>query len=267
MSSSTRQAVAAAKEIITPLLNDADLKFAEELFAIGSAVSDSKQLRNILSDPSAEIAGKKAALAAVFGKSVSSKTVDFVAKLVDLRWSSGSDLVRTLEQLAVHSVAAIAAKSNKLEALEAELFEFRQVVDSDQELQIALASRQASSDQKIALVNALLAGKFGPEAGLLIRFAVVGSTKRRLAVVLEQFGKLLAAFAERLVANVTVAAPLSESQRSALESALTKTHGHALRLNIEVDPAILGGVKVQIAGEILDGSVANRLKQARMMLA
>jgi F-type H+-transporting ATPase subunit delta len=96
---------------------------------------------------------------------------------------------------------------------------------------------------------------------------VVGSTKRRLAVVLEQFGKLLAAFAERLVAIVTVAAPLSESQRSALESALTKTHGHALRLNIEVDPAILGGVKVQIAGEILDGSVANRLKQARMMLA
>ena len=80
MSSSTRQAVAAAKEIITPLLSDADLKFAEELFAIGSAVADSKQLRNILSDPSAEIAGKKAALAAVFGKSVSSKTVDFVAK-------------------------------------------------------------------------------------------------------------------------------------------------------------------------------------------
>jgi F-type H+-transporting ATPase subunit delta len=141
------------------------------------------------------------------------------------------------------------------------------VVDSDQELQIALASRQASSDQKIVLVNNLLAGKFGPEAGLLIRFAVVGSTKRRLAVVLEQFGKLLAAYAERLVANVTVASALSDAQRAALEAALSKTHGHALRMNIEVDPAILGGVKVQIAGEIIDGSVANRLKQARMMLA
>jgi F-type H+-transporting ATPase subunit delta len=267
MSSSTRQALAAAKEIIAPLLQDADLKFAEELFAIGSAVSDSKQLRNILSDPSAEIARKKAALAAVFGKSVAPKSVEFVAKLVDLRWSSGSDLVRALEQLAVHSVAAIAAKSNKLEALEAELFGFRQVVDSDQELQIALASRQATSDQKIALVNNLLGSKFGPEAGLLIRFAVVGSTKRRLAVVLEQFGKLLAAFADRLVANVTVARALSDEQKAALESVLSKTHGHALRMNIEVDPAILGGVKIQIAGEIIDGSVANRLKQARMMLA
>lgn len=267
MSSSTRQAVAAAKDLITPLLQDADLKFAEELFAIGSAVADSKQLRNILSDPSAEIAGKKAALSAVFGKSVSSKSVDFVAKLVDLRWSSGQDLVRALEQLAVHSVAAIAAKANKLEALEAELFEFRQVVDSDQQLQIALASRQASYEQKLTLVDSLLANKFGAEAGLLIRFAVVGSTSRRLAVVLEEFGKLLAAFADRLVANVTVASPLSEQQADALKSALAKDYGHALRLNIEVDPAILGGVKVQIAGEIIDGSVANRLKQARMMLA
>jgi F-type H+-transporting ATPase subunit delta len=267
MSSSTRQAVAAAKNLITPLLNDADLKFAEELFAIGAAVADSKQLRNILSDPSAEISSKKAALSAVFGKSVSSNTVDFVAKLVDLRWSSGSDLVGALEQLAVHSVAAIAARANKLEALEAELFDFRQVVDSDQQLQIALASRQASYEQKIALVDSLLKAKFGAEAGLLIRFAVVGSTKRRLAVVLEQFGKLLAAFADRLVANVTVAAPLSEQQLSALQSSLAKDYGHALRLNIEVDPAILGGVKVQIAGEIIDGSVANRLKQARMMLA
>lgn len=267
MSSSTRQAVAAAKDLIQPLLADAELRFAEELFAISSAVSDSKQLRSILSDPSAEIATKKAALAAVFGKSVSSKSVDFVAKLVDLRWSNGQDLVRALEQLAVHSVAAIAAKANKLEALEAELFEFRKVVDSDQELQIALASRQATYEQKMALVDSLLAGKFGPEAGLLIRFAVEGSTKRRLAVVLEQFGKLLAAYADRLVANVTVASALNEAQASALQAALAKNYGQALRLNIEVDPAILGGVKVQIAGEIIDGSVANRLKQARMMLA
>lgn len=267
MSSSTRQAVVAAKELISPLLADADLKFAEELFAIGSAVADSKQLRSILSDPSAEIAGKKAALTAVFGKTVSLKTVEFIAKLVDLRWSNGSDLVATLEQLAVHAVAAIAAKSNSLEALEAELFEFRKVLDSDQQLQIALASRQASYEQKLTLVENLLSSKFGNEASLLIRFAVVGSTKRRLSVVLEQFGKLLASFANRLVANVTVASALSDQQLQALQTVLAKDYGQALRLNVEVDPAILGGVKIQIAGEIIDGSVANRLKQARMMLA
>jgi F-type H+-transporting ATPase subunit delta len=267
MSSSTRQALVAAKEILQPLLADADLKFAEEIFAIGSAVSDSKQLRNILSDPSAEEAKKNAAIAAVFGKSVSAKSVGLIGKIAGLRWSKGSDLVSAMEQLAVHSVAALAAKNGKLEALETELFEFRKVVDSDQELQIALASRQASYEQKLKLTDGLIAGKFGAEAALLIRFAVIGSTKRRLAVVLEQFGKLLAAYGQKLVATVIVAQPLSAQQQAALESSLARDYGNSLRLNIEVDPAILGGVKIQIAGEIIDGSVANRLKQARMMLA
>jgi F-type H+-transporting ATPase subunit delta len=48
---------------------------------------------------------------------------------------------------------------------------------------------------------------------------------------------------------------------------LSRDYGNSLRLNIEIDPAILGGIKVQIAGEVIDGSIANRLKQAKMMLA
>jgi F-type H+-transporting ATPase subunit delta len=267
MSSSTRQALKAAKEILTPLLVDADLRFAEEIFVISSAMSGSKQLRNILSDPSAEITGKKNALSAVFGASVSPKAVELAGKIVALRWSKGSDLVDAMEQLAVQSVAAIAAKSKSLEELEAELFEFRKVVDSDQQLQIALASRQASDEQKLTMVNALISGKFGKEASLLIRFAVIGSAKVRISVVLEQFGKLLAAYAERLVATVTVASALSDSQQAQLEKSLSRDYGNELRLNIEIDPAILGGIKVQIAGEVIDGSVANRLKQAKMMLA
>ncbi|MFM7014474.1 MAG: F0F1 ATP synthase subunit delta [Actinomycetota bacterium] len=264
MSSSTRQAVAAAKDILAPLLSDADLKFAEEIFAIGSAIASSKQLRNILSDPSAEIDSKQAAIRAVFGRSVSTKSVDFLVKLASLRWSKGSDLVDCLEQLAVHAVASIAKA--ELAKVEGELFEFRKVVDSDQQLQIALASRQASPEQKLVLIDHLIAGKFSAESALLIRFAVIGSTKRRLSVVLEQFGKLLANFAGKFVANVTVASALSESQQAELEQVLARDYGQ-IKLNIEVDPGILGGLKIQIAGEVIDGSVANRLKQARMMLA
>jgi len=83
----------------------------------------------------------------------------------------------------------------------------------------------------------------------------------------QALGKLLAAYAERLVATVTVAQALSDSQEAALEKSLARDYGNDLRLNIEIDPAILGGIKVQIAGEVIDGSVANRLKQAKMMLA
>lgn len=267
MASSTRQSLAAAKAAIAPLLNKADLNFAEELFAIGAAVASSTQLRSILSDPSADEKVKSGALNAVFGKNVSEGAIGFATVLVGLRWSSGQDLVRAFEELAVFAVSAIASASKSLPAVESQLFAFKQAVDSDQDLQFALGDRLATDEAKLSLIDTLTKGKISPEAAVLIRRSVTGSRARRVALVLEQFGKQVSAFAERLVATVTVAAPISDGQLAKLEQTLAKSYGQSLKINIEVDPAILGGIKVQVAGEILDGSLASRLTSARLQLA
>ena len=267
MASSTRQSLATAKELLAPLLAKADLKFAEEIFSIGGAVASSSQLRGILSDPSAEAKAKSGALTAVFGKSVSKAALEFTDRLVALRWSSGSDLVSAFEQLGVFAVASLSAKAKKLDQLEADLFAFQQAIDLDQELQVALSNKQATDEAKSNLVDALLKGKGTPESNLLIRRAVSGAGRRRVSVVLEQFGKQVSAFAERLVATVTVASPLSAAQLTRLESALAKTYGAGVRVNVEEDPEILGGLKVQVAGQIIDGSLISRLNQAKIQLA
>mgnify|MGYP002776353510 FL=1 len=267
MASSTRQSLAAAKEALNPLLAKANLKFAEELFAIGSAVASSAQLRSILSDPSAEAKSKAGALTAVFGKNVSANVLEFATSLVALRWSTGQDLVSAFEQLAVHAVAAIAASAKNLASVESDLFAFQQAVDSDQELQFALGDRLASDEAKAKLVASLTKGKTSEEAALMIRQSVIGARRRRVSVVLEQFGKQVSAYAERLVATVTVAAPISAAQLERLEGALAKAYGNSLKLNVEVDASILGGVKVQVAGEILDGSLSTRLTTAKLQLA
>lgn len=267
MASSTRQALQAATTALTPLLKKADLKFAEELFSIGVALSTSIQLRNILSDPSGAEKAKNGALQAVFGKKVSKEAVAFAQTLSGLRWSKGGDLVAAFEQLGVYTVASIAAAGKELEKLEAELFGVQQLIDSDEDLQQAFSSRQASTESKVALIEKLTAKKVGENTALLVRFAVVGARHRRLSLVLEGFGKQVSAVAERLVALVTVAAPIDSAQLERLEKALSKTYGQALNLNVEIDPTVLGGVKVQVSGEIIDGSVATRLNQARMQLA
>jgi F-type H+-transporting ATPase subunit delta len=64
-----------------------------------------------------------------------------------------------------------------------------------------------------------------------------------------------------------VASELSKSQLERLEASLAKTYGQEINLNVEIDPSILGGVKVQVSGEIIDGSVVARLNQAKMQLA
>ena len=267
MASSTRQALAKAQEALAPQLAKADLKFAEEIFGIGAAIGSSIQLRNILSDPSGEKKAKAGALQAVFGKAVSKEALEFANTLSGYRWSKGGDLVAAFTQLGVFTIAGIVAKAKKLEELEAELFAFNQALASDRDLQTAFSSRQASLEAKLELMDTLTKKKVSEAATILLRNAIINSRNVRLAVMLENFIKQVSAYASRLVANVTVAAELSKSQLERLEATLTKTYGQEINLNVEIDPSILGGVKVQVSGEIIDGSVVARLNQAKMQLA
>ena len=267
MSSSTRQSLAAATKALDALLAKADLQFAQELFGVAGALAGSPQLRGALSDPSAESKSKAGAVQAVFGKAVSKQTVELVTTLAESRWSKPGDLVVAFEQLAVFAASAIATKAGRIDQLESDLFEFSQTVASDQDLQLALSSRTATAEAKEKLVSALVGGKVSEESALLIRQAALASGKRRFAQILGQFAKLVSAYSERLVAQVTVATPLSADQAKRLASALTATYGHGVKVNVEVDPAVLGGVRVQIAGEVLDGTIASRLNEARLQLA
>ena len=267
MASSTRQAIAAGKAAIKPLLATADLNFAAELFVIAEAIASSVQLRNILSDPSAENAAKQGALNAVFGKTAGKSAVEFVSSLVALRWSTGRDLVSGIEQLAVYAVASFAAADKSISTLETELFSVRQTIDSDQELQFALSSKTATDASKLALVETLIGKKVSKATNLLVRNAVVIARRERVSVVLEQFGKQVSAVATRLVATVTVAAPLDAKQLDRLGAALAKNYGQELQLNVELDPTLIGGVRVQVADEIIDGSLSSRLNEARLQLA
>ena len=267
MASATRQSTAKSLAELKPLLAKADIKFADELFAIGAVLASSAQLRGILSDPSTEKDAKAGVVKAVFGKAASKTSLDYLNSLVSLRWSRPRDLASALETIAVHTVASIASSNKKIDALESALFGFQQAIDNDSELQFALADKNASEAAKTKLVDTLIKGKATPEAALLIRRAVIGSGARRASTVLEAFGKQVSAFAERLVAVVTVAQPMSSKQIDRLEKSLAATYGKSLKLNIEIDPAILGGVRVQIAGDVIDGSLSSRLNEAKLQLA
>ena len=63
-----------------------------------------------------------------------------------------------------------------------------------------------------------------------------------------------------------MAKPLDAAQLDRLQATLTKTYGQSLRLNQRIDQSIIGGVKVQVGEEIIDGSVASRLINLKQQL-
>ena len=63
------------------------------------------------------------------------------------------------------------------------------------------------------------------------------------------------------------AVELSAAQRRRLADALAASYGHQVHLNIVIDPAVVGGISVQIGDELIDGTAARRLATVRRKLA
>lgn len=261
MASSTRQSTKAMQEKLHGQ-SGVDLKLAEELFAIANALQTSAQLRSMLSDPSAETAGKDKVIDSVFaGASSTAKTL--AKQAAGLRWSTSRDIAASFELIGVR---AVASQSKALDALQGELFEIQQLVAKDSELELTLSSTRFNSQAKQELIRKLLSGKASADALALASQAVFSRTYKRFAEVVEQYGLWIAEFAGESVAHVKVAKQMSTEQLNRLSSALAKAFGRELQLNVEVDPEIIGGVHVTVNGEVMDGTVLTKMVNARLQL-
>ena len=70
-----------------------------------------------------------------------------------------------------------------------------------------------------------------------------------------------------LEATAVAAVPLSEAQKTALTEKLNKLTGKTVQLAVKVDPACLGGVRLEMGGAEFDGTVQARLDALRRSLA
>ncbi|WP_055494820.1 F0F1 ATP synthase subunit delta [Streptomyces sp. TP-A0356] len=270
MNGASREALAAARERLDALADSTSVdaaQLADELAAVTALLHREPSLRRVLTDPAQPGEAKAGLVERLLGGQVSGVTVDLVAGMVRSRWSQPRDLVDALEELANDADLIAAEKADALDDVEDELFRFSRIVSSSTELRAALTDRAASPAAKIELLHRLLGGRANVTTERLVTRLVVAPRGRSLEAGLESLSKLAAARRNRLVAVVTSAVPLSDTQKRRLGDALAKLYGRKMHLNLDVDPEILAGVRVQVGDEIINGSIADRLEDARRRLA
>ena len=84
---------------------------------------------------------------------------------------------------------------------------------------------------------------------------------------LQEFLDLAAAALEEGVATVTTARELSQDEQQRLATALGQQYGKEVQLHVVVDPSLIGGLRVEIGDDVIDGTVISRLDEARRRLA
>ncbi len=159
-----------------------------------------------------------------------------------------------------------AEQTGKADELENELFAFERMVSGSPELRDALSDPARSTDDKRRLLKDLLDGKATSATVRLAEQAVAG-THRTVAVALESYQKVAAEHRNRLVATVRVARDLAEHDAQRLQDALARQYARPVHLNVVVDPDVIGGMRVAIGDDVIDGTVASRLDDARRQLA
>jgi F-type H+-transporting ATPase subunit delta len=265
---SSRQSLVAARIALDAAVKGVDAQTAStlstELFFAADVLGSNISVRRALTDTSRDAAAKGTLIKDLLASKVGTAAVGLLTDLSALRWSGAKDLVQVIEQLAIEAEATAANISGELDRVENEMFVISNTISNSSELRKAFKSDAQVAKAQLA---AELLKNASSSTTKLVSQMVNAWRGRSIESAFADFQWALAARRNRVIALVRIAAPISQAQQDRLGAALDKQVGQPVRMNIEIDPAVLGGVSVKFADEMVDGSVSNRLAGAARALA
>jgi F-type H+-transporting ATPase subunit delta len=149
--------------------------------------------------------------------------------------------------------------------IDTELFRLRETLSREPEVELALGSTASPVAARVALIDRLLVNA-SPATRTIARHLVELPRGRRPMEALERAERIVADARGAAVATAHVARPLTDEQVRALEERLAAGYGRRISVNQVIDPTVLGGVRISIGYDVIDGTVRSRLDDLRLRL-
>jgi F-type H+-transporting ATPase subunit delta len=162
----------------------------------------------------------------------------------------------------------LARDEKAVDAVKKDLDQFDALVSGSADLNRLVRSPVFDADVQLRALSAILA-KAGI-TGLAANFLRVITTNRRLFAVrdmIRAYRTLVARHKGEVTAQVTVAEPLSDKNLDAIKSALKSVTGSKdIDLDVQVEPAIIGGLIVKIGSRMVDSSLRTKLNSIKFAM-
>ena len=267
MQGASRAALAHSVEAFEASPAASSAQVSEGLYAVAALLDREPSLRRAFTDPASSPDARRGLAQALLGRQLDAAALEVLSDLVAQRWSSPADLRAAVEVLAADAALRAAEHDGALDDVEDELFRFARLLEREPALRRALTDPGLPDDRKSALLRELLGDRARPQTLRLVEIAVTRSRGRSVETVLDELADLAAQRRSRFVAQVRVARPLEPQQEARLVASLERLYGRQIQLQVDVDPAVLGGISVRVGDEVLDGTVQRNLEAVRRNLA
>ncbi len=236
----------------------------DELFTVSQLIRGEAGLRRFATDAALSAEAKQGMVQQVFSGRVGDTTLDLLTEAVGRRWTLSRDLADVIERLS--EIAVVRSAGAKADQLTDELFDLSHIIDGNPDLRSALSDPARSVEDKSALLDSVLDGVALPATITLAKQSLAG-TYRTMTAALATYREVAAQSKDEVVATARVARPLGAADQRRLAEILGQQYDTTVHLNVVVDPDVLGGVRVEIGDEVIDGTIASRLDDARRRLA
>lgn len=145
--------------------------------------------------------------------------------------------------------------------------EYLAAATRDEQMRLALLNPKVSAQQKKDLFAAVAGDRLGDILRNLVALLVDNRREVLIGSIAEQFDELKREHERVLRARITSAHPLSDAQRSEIVAALERRYSRKIEAEVDVDPELIGGARIQIGDQVINASTRDALAQMAASLA
>lgn len=160
----------------------------------------------------------------------------------------------------------LALESSKMDVFEDEAKFILDTMENDKEFLTVLNHPQISGEKKFSILESAFKGKISDEIMGLFSVAFRKNRESQIVDMLKIFVKKADDYKGIETAFVTSAKPLSENQIESIKEKLSKNLNKRIFIQADVDENLLGGVRIKVAGHIIDGSIKKQLDDLKGQL-
>jgi ATP synthase F0 subunit b len=241
---------------------------ANDLASVAKLLAREKILTRHLADPADDPSPKLGLLEALLEDKVSDAALDVLKAAVSGRWSTDSNLVDAVEHVGQLALLVRAERDDVAGEVEEQLFRFGRILDAQPRLTTLLSDYTAPAAGRVKLLNEVLETGSGvnPITAAVLSQTVELLRGERADEAVVELAELAVARRGEVVAHVSAATELSDSQRARLTEVLSRIYGHPVSVQLQIRPELLGGLSISVGDEVIDGTLSSKLSAAETKL-